>query len=116
MTNSASDPNGRLADLKITFDDELQSRCAGFYEARIDRYVELLKEGEEASEEDDEEGSETEKEASAAEDSEEEATQKKKRKGKGKAKPKKAAKKQKVELTKRGNLYCNFFSKKRNIH
>lgn len=102
LTITPNDPEGRFVPLKLSCSDEVQSRCAGFFVGRIERYVDLLAEDEQANEEEDDEGSETEKAASAGSDNDNASA---KKKGKGKAKPKKKIeKKKKVELSKRGEF------------
>ncbi|KAM0792165.1 hypothetical protein ACM66B_004862 [Microbotryomycetes sp. NB124-2] len=42
ISSPARDPDGQLSDLRAEMSDELQSRCAGFIEAELERYSEEL--------------------------------------------------------------------------
>lgn len=91
-TDSHSDPDGRLADLKLECGEELQARCAGFIEAQIERYADILQ-TEREQEEESEEGES---------DEEEEATPKQK-KGKGKQAKKVVKKRVKRSTSSKGS-------------
>ncbi|KAM0753990.1 hypothetical protein T439DRAFT_298458 [Meredithblackwellia eburnea MCA 4105] len=60
VTSPENDPEGRFANFKMTCSDELQSRCAGFVEAEIERYSEVMAEDEEQEEEQEEQEDEEE--------------------------------------------------------
>lgn len=86
-TSSTKDPNGALESLRLVCSDQVQARCAGFVEAEIERYAEIVAEARE--EEEEETAAEEEEEE---EDSSEEEGEKKKKGKKGKGKVVKKAK------------------------
>lgn len=88
LTIDGADPNGRLADLRLEMQEQLQARCAGFVEAEIERYAESIEEeaedGDVTAAEDDEDEDEL-----VSDEDEVEAAKRRQQKGKkGKSKSK----------------------------